>query len=662
MGAHRMCGIVGIAGRHEQQWIQRMNAMIIHRGPDDCGEYQSPDGLVSLAMRRLSIIDLHSGHQPMHNEDNTIWIVLNGEIFNAPEIRPWLVERGHQFTTSNSDTEVLLHLYEEKGTALLEDLNGMFAFVLHDQKRNLLFGARDRMGIKPLYYWSSNGRLAFASELKSILSLPFIEREIDQQSLFHYMTLLYVPDDSSIMEGVHRLPPAHSFVYDLKSQQFTLQKYWQPRFEAVEHRSEDDWAKFLRLELSFAVKRWTLSDVPIACSLSGGLDSSSIVGLLAELGYPRIKTYSLGFAGEGEESWNETDLARQVARRWGTEHHEIVLKPEELLSDLVSMVWYLDEPYGGGLPSWYVFREMGRDVKVGLTGTGGDELFGNYGKFRIYETQQLVRAILALRQWSKRSVDSLANFITPFAALTNQIPAACHWIGRGRLLSQLPQILKEPFGRNYYANFDYFSDQSKRADVLQVHNGTLQNTASYLQKLYDNSGAQDVRNGLAAVDFRTQLAEEFLFMTDRFSMAHSLEARVPFLDHILVEKVLSIPSSVRTKDGDLKYLFKRAIADLLPGELLTARKRGFVIPITLWLRRELRPLVERLLNPKRLERQGLFHSKFYNLFVLPHLEGQADFTAQVWAALMFQLWHVVFIEKKQNEAPQYDWHAIAEID
>ena len=229
-------------------------------------------------------------------------------------------------------------------------------------------------------------------------------------------------------------------------------------------------------------------------------------------------------------------------------------------------------------------------------------------------------------------------------------------------MSQLPQILKEPFGRNYYANFDYFSDQSKRASVLQVQNGTLQDTSSYLQNLYDDSGTQDVRNGLAAVDFRTQLAEEFLFMTDRFSMAHSLEARVPYLDHVLVEKVFSIPSSMRTKDGDLKYLFKRAIADLLPSELLTARKRGFVIPIQLWLRRELRPLVEQLLNPSRLDQQGLFHSKFYNLFVLPHLEGQADFTGQVWAALMFQLWHVVFIEQRQNEAPAYDWRAIAAID
>ena len=249
----------------------------------------------------------------------------------------------------------------------------------------------------------------------------------------------------------------------------------------------------------------------------------------------------------------------------------------------------------------------------------------------------------------------LANFISPLTAPTNQISPTWHLIGRGRLLSRLPQILSEPFGRYYYANFEYFSDQLKRDKVLRLQNGNLQNTSSYLQKLYDYSEARDVRNGLAAVDFRTQLAEEFLFMTDRFSMAHSLEARVPFLDHTLVENVFRISSSVRTKNGDLKYLFKRAIADLLPSDLLTARKRGFVIPVQLWLRRELRPLAERLLHPQRLHQQGLFSPKFYDSFVRPHLQGRADFTWQVWAALMFQLWHVVYIEQKQAETPTYRW-------
>ena len=210
------------------------------------------------------------------------------------------------------------------------------------------------------------------------------------------MTLLYVPDEASIIKGVNRLPPAHSFVYDLNRRQLTLKKYWQLRFDAEEERSEDEWGELLRVELSGAVRRWSLSDVPIACSLSGGLDSSAVVGLLAEAGHSRIKTYSLGFSGEAEQQWNEIDLARQVAQRWGTDHHEIILEPKELLSDLAAMVWHLDEPYGGGLPSWYVFKEMSRDVKVGLTGTGGDELFGNYGKFKTYESSKLLRASLAL--------------------------------------------------------------------------------------------------------------------------------------------------------------------------------------------------------------------------------------------------------------------------
>lgn len=655
-----MCGIVGIVGKHEREWVHRMNSTIQHRGPDDGGYYQSPDESVSLAMRRLSILDLQGGHQPMPNDDRTVWIVFNGEIYNSPDLRRRLEERGHQFITVNSDTEVLLHLYLEKGSALLEDVNGMFSFVIHDQKRRLLFGARDRMGIKPLYYWKADGRFAFASELKALLSLPLISRAVDRQSLFHYMTLLYVPDEASMIQGLRRIPPAHSFTYDLCTQELKLRKYWQLKFDAEERRGADEWAEILRTELRAAVQRWTLSDVPLACSLSGGLDSTTIVGLLRELGYPKIRTYSLGFVGEGEEAWNEIDQARQVAQQWDTDHHEIILEPNELLSDLVNMVWYLDEPYGGGLPSWYVFREMARDVKVGLTGTGGDELFGNYGKFRIYEERPIVQSSLALRRWSGRASDLFAQGFDPIAALSNRFPKDWCLIGGGHLLSRLPDILRQPFGQYYYANYEYFSDEVKRASVLRVNNGDVQNTAGYLQRLYDLSKANDLRNGLAAVDFRTQLAEEFLSMTDRFSMAHSLEARVPFLDHVLVETVFRIPSSMRTQAGDLKYLFKMAIADLLPKQLLAGRKRGFVIPVKIWLRRELSPIVKRLLNPERLQQQGLFHEKFYGRFVKPHLEERADFTWQIWSALMFQIWHLVFIERHQTDRPAYDWEDIAQ--
>lgn len=653
-----MCGIVALAGRQEGEWISRMNGAIVHRGPDDQGIYRSPDHSVSLAMRRLSILDLDGGHQPMSDASGQVWIVFNGEIFNAPELRVQLEQQGHQFRTKNSDTEVLLQLYLEKGPALLDDLNGMFAFVVHDRRKNVLFGARDRMGIKPLYYWHQGGRLACASELKALLQLPIISRDIDPQSLFHYMTLLYVPDQASIMQGVFRLPPGHRFVYDLEQSLLRVEQYWRLNGLPVENRSENEWAELLRSELRSAVKRWTLSDVDIACSLSGGLDSSAIVGLLAELGCQKIKTYSLGFLGDQEHSWNEMDLARQVSQRWGTEHHEHFLEPRELLQDLLKMVWHLDEPYGGGLPAWYVFREMSKDVKVALTGTGGDELFGNYGKFRAYEEDSIVSATGSFRRRHQSGADALAQLFTPVAGLAKYIPALIPLIGKGRLFSKLPHMLSEAFGRHYYANFMYLSDEQKRQYVFQAVNSDMQDTSTYLQRVYDSSMAPDLRSGLAAVDFRTQLAEEFLFMTDRFSMAHSLEARVPFLDHLLVEKVFRIPSSVRTRSTDPKYLLKRAVGDLLPSNLLTAPKQGFVIPIQLWLRGELRPLAEHLLNPQRLKKQGLFQPQFYDHFVRPHLEGRATFTWQVWAALMFQLWHIVFIEGEKVEAPTYDWRSL----
>jgi asparagine synthase (glutamine-hydrolysing) len=633
-----------------------MSTLVKHRGPDDSGEYRDLEAQVALGMRRLSILDLEGGHQPMSNEDGSIWIVFNGEIYNSPDLRPQLEVNGHRFRTSHSDTEVLIHLYEDKQEAMLEDLNGMFAFVIYDKKRRKLFGTRDRFGIKPLYYIQQSGLFAFASELKSLLMLPFVHREIDLQSLFHYMTLLYVPDQASIIQGIGRVPPGHWFVYDLSNQKLIFQRYWQFDFRMVEHHSEEEWTELLRIELRKAVKRWTLSDVPIACSLSGGIDSPAIVSLLAEQGYSKIKTYSVGFVGEGEESWNEIHLARQVAQKWGTEHHEIFLKPDELLQDLVSMVWHLDEPYAGGLPSWYVFREMSKDVKVGLTGTGGDELFGNYGRSLKYEAKKLVQPVLMYRQWvGGRVVDRLAQSVSPFARLANHLPSSWRWIGQGRILSQLPQILSQPLGHEYYP---YMSDDLKRTRVLQVQNGSLQGTASYLQQLYDTSQAQDLRNGIAVIDFRTQLAEEFLFMTDRFSMAHSLEARVPFLDHALVEMVFRIPPCIRTSSQDIKYLLKRTVSDLLPSDLLTAPKHGFEIPIELWLRRKLRPLAERLLHPQRLRSQGIFRPEFYDYFVRPHLEEKASYTYQVWAALMFQLWYVLFVERKQIEAPAFDWQAL----
>jgi asparagine synthase (glutamine-hydrolysing) len=609
-----MCGIVGIAGRQDTSWVSVMNGLLAHRGPDDSGEFHDPETGVALAMQRLSILDTAGGRQPMGTGDGSLWIVHNGEIYNAPEIRPRLLAQGYEFRTSHSDTEVLLHLYHQKREEMLHELNGMFAFVIYDKVRRRLFGARDRAGIKPLYYVAQAGRFAFASELKALLLLPGLGREIDPASLFHYMSLLYVPGEASIFREVRRIPPAHSFTYDLDTRALTIRPYWDLDVRHTEQRSEEEWAALLRTELRAAVRRWMLSDVPVGCSLSGGLDSSTIVGLLGEMG-GKVKTYSLGFAGPGEQAWNELPLARQVAERWGTEHHELVLEPEDLLRDLVRMVWHLDEPYGGGLPSWYVFQFMRKDVTVGLTGTGGDEVFGNYGKFMTFEGSLLGRLGI-----DRRRVPRLDRYVN-----------------------------------TWY----YLADATKRRAVLQdAVAGDAPPTAALLNGLARACGAGHIRDAIAYVDFKTQLVDEFLSMTDRFSMAHSLEARVPFLDHAFVELVFRVPAALRTRGDDPKYLLKKAVGDLLPPALLRAKKRGFVIPITLWLRNQLRPLVESLLAPERLSRQGIFRREFYPRFVLPHLDGRADHTWQVWAAVMFQLWHLVFIEEKAVSAPSFSWRDI----
>lgn len=611
-----MCGIVGIQGRQEPGWIEQMNTTILHRGPDDAGYYHDTEHQLALGMRRLSIIDFAGGHQPMTTQDGRFTIVFNGEIYNAPELRESLKKDGLIFQTDHSDTEVLLNLFARDGEAALRQLNGMFAFAVFDRDKQRLVLARDRFGIKPLYYADIVGRFLFSSELKSLLVLPIVERQLDRQSLFHYMSLMYVPGKQSILSGVQRLPAGHVLTYGLKDRRSTIREWWKPEFREVHGKTRQDWTIELRESLDAAVNRWSLADVPVGCSLSGGLDSTSIVGLLAKSG-KKVSTYSLGFTGNDEQDWNELPLARSVARKWGTDHHELVLEPDVLLNDLVAMVWHLDEPYGGGLPSWTVFKFMSRDVKVGMTGTGGDELFGNYGKWSELEggwPRHLFRRAVTCKRFEDAFID----------------------------------------------RFYYLSDREKRDVVFAKSAQEAERTADALYRYFEAAPTQELRNRVAFTDMATQLPEEFLMMTDRFSMAHSLEARTPFLDHEFVDLALSVPSSLRTRRGDLKGLLRRVVADLLPSDVRRAPKKGFVIPLKLWLRGPLRPLVEVLLNPERLKAQGIYRPEFYAAFVRPHFDGTADHTQIVWGALMFQLWHQIFIERSAVDRPTYDWKALVQ--
>jgi asparagine synthase (glutamine-hydrolysing) len=588
-----MCGIVGVTHGDDLPYIADMADRIYHRGPDDYGEYTDAEAGVGLAMRRLSIVDIAGGRQPMSNEDGSLWIVFNGEIYNAPQLRASLEGR-HQFQTDHSDTEVLVHLYEDEGPALLSKLNGMFAFVIYDRRRRLLFGARDRVGIKPLYYTHQASRFAFASELKSLQALPWLSGEVDLESLYHYVSLQFVPAPGSIQRHVRKLPAGHSFLYRLDDGTLSVSRYWQLQVRPDRSRSRTDWIAAVRAELARSVARQTLSDVPIACSLSGGLDSSAITALLSQCQRGPVKTYSLGFAGPGEEAHNELDLARAVARKWGTEHREVIVESRHLLTDLDRMVWHLDEPYAGGLPSWYVFESIGRECKVALTGTGGDELFGNYAKWRIHER-----------------------------------PAWYRWLRTCR------DAWRYPLGHCYHR---YLSDGAK--DGLIFNSSRPANgTEALLEESWLQSGACSPRDAVACVDFALQLPEEFLTVTDRFSMAHAVEARVPFLDHELIELAFAIPPDIRTGPADdPKRLLREIVADLLPTALHTAPKRGFVLPLSHWLRGPLHDMVGDLLGPAALRQQGVFAPQLWDRIIAPHLAGRMEATQQVWTLLMFQLW------------------------
>jgi asparagine synthase (glutamine-hydrolysing) len=601
-----MCGIAGLHGPQEDGWIAAMSGRLRHRGPDGDGVFQDREAGLALAMRRLAIIDLAGGAQPMSSPDGRCTLVYNGEIYNAPALRAALEAKGERFATDHSDTELLLRLLMREGKAALPRLNGMFGFAFYDRAAGTLLLARDRFGIKPLYWTRAGGRFAFASELKALLALPFLDRQVDRESLWHYMSLMYVPGRSTILAGIERLGPGECLTWRLADREATIERWWRPTIRPDTATPAAEWPERLREGLRAAVKRWSLADVPIACSLSGGLDSSSIVGLLAEAG-AAPRTFSLGFAGTGEADWNELPLARAVAQRWETRHEELVLDPESLLDELVAMVWHLDEPYGGGLPSWSVFKIMAREVKVGMTGTGGDELFGNYAKWRQLEGGPVARLL------GRDEVDA-ARFESGF------------------------------FGRFYY-----LSEAEKRDRVVAAP-PEGPGTAAFLYERY-RSATGTIRDRVAVTDIETQLAEEFLMMTDRFSMAHSLEARTPFLDAEFADLALSVPASLRTSRADPKGLLRRAVAPLLPEAVRRAPKRGFVIPLKLWLRGKLRPLAERLLAPRRLAEQGIFQREFHDTFLRPHLDGAADHTSRIWAAIMFQLWHLVFIE--HNGVPDF---------
>ena len=617
-----MCGIAGIfsvSGRPVLTGeVKVMCDAIRHRGPDDDGYLVL--GRVGLGMRRLSIIDLATGHQPIRNEDGTVWVVMNGEIYNYRQLRADLERRGHRFYTT-TDTEVVVHLYEEFGGECVHRLRGMFGLAVWDERRQSLFLARDRLGIKPLYYAEADGRLLFASELKSILALPEVERELNWSSVNHLFTSLSTPSTESIVAGVHKLPPGHSLTLRADGTR-KLVRYWEVEFRPDHGKSEEDFVEQLRGMLEESVDMHLISDVPLGAFLSGGLDSSAVVAFMARRSDRPVKTFSIGFR---ERAFDESSAARVVAEQFGTEHTELILQPDvESLTD--DIVWYLDEPFGdsSAIPTYMVSKLAADQVKVVLSGDGGDELFAGYDRYLVEQKERRYEYAPA----PLRRVLGLIGDSMPEGAKGRNFLRHVALSGSARYLDSCTL---------------FKADQKRRLFRPEVvrrigSHDPWREAHAFLKRLDG-----DWLSTLQHWDLQNYLPLDILTKVDRMSMAHSLEARVPLLDHKLVEFAATIPPQFRLRDGETKSIFKRAMRGILPDGIIDRPKHGFAVPLGAWFRGRLGNFARELLLPMGSPRQEVFDHGYVAQLLDMHERGR-DFNLQLWTLISFELWCRRFLD------------------
>jgi len=612
-----------------------MNDALVHRGPDDAGVWlRNGAPQVALGMRRLSIIDLSTGHQPIANEDETCWIVFNGEIYNHAALRAELEAAGHVFRT-RSDTEAILHAYEEWGADCLRRLRGMFAFAIWDERAGRLFLARDHVGIKPLYWTEAGGRFLFASEIKALLQAPEVPRVVDREALHHYLTYLYVPAPLSMFAGIHQLPPGHHMTWERGC--VTVEEWWGGPAGMLTGEEGPP----VSLEAAWEVLRDSvaahmIADVPLGAFLSGGLDSTLIVAAMTELMDRPVTTFSIGFQSAG--LYNELPFARQIAAHFRTEHHEFDVRADAV-SALPEIVRHLDEPLADAtvLPSYFLAELARRHVTVALTGTGGDELFGGY---RRYYGDAMARRW----QWLPRPLRN--QVLLPALRL---VPAS----GDTRLgdASRLAQKFLEPLDLapepRYLAWNAFFSEQAKR-DLYANGAGPLPDSAAPMLPHFERVRHRPFPDRAMFVDLKSYLPGDPLCLTDRTTMAHSLEARVPFVDAPVMEFAARVPLSQKLEGQTTKVLLRRLLAGRVPDEIWKRPKRGFGTPIDLWLRGELAGLADRLLAPDLLRERGYFRPEYVQWLRDQHAAGKRDFSQHLWALLIFELWHRTFIDSNHS--------------
>jgi asparagine synthase (glutamine-hydrolysing) len=624
-----MCGIAGFAdsspftprrGDADVALVHRMCDVIRHRGPDDEGLHVEAG--VGLGMRRLSIIDLSTGRQPIPNEDQTVWVVFNGEIYNYRELRAELERHGHRFHTS-SDTETIVHAYEEWGEDCFARLRGMFGIALWDREERTLLLARDRAGIKPLHFTEHRGRLYFGSELKSLLAAGAVDGEIDIASLDHFFTFLYTPRDRSIFKGVRKLPPGH--VLRWRDGRATVFPFWQIGATETFSGGEQEAALRLREALGDAVRSHMMSDVPLGAFLSGGVDSSAVVGLMAEASDRPVQTFSIGF---DVAEFDELEHARAVATHFGTDHHEFVVKPDGL-SILDRLIEHFDEPFAdsSAIPTWYVSEVARRHVTVVLSGDGGDELFGGYDRYLPHpRVERFDRLPVPGRQ-------ALAGAVWPL--LPHGVPGK----------NFLRHVARDDNGR-YIDSISLFHDDEKRAlfsaDVrAALGRGSAQ---AALATHFDRFRELSPHSRMMRFDFETYLPEDVLTKVDRMSMAHSIESRVPLLDNEVIDLAASLPASMKIRNGRRKHILKEAIKGLVPDHILDRKKQGFGVPLGVWFRGGLTDVFADVLGSSRTRQRGYFQQPFVDRIVHEHLSGRRDHTLQLWQLLVFELWHRQYVD------------------
>ena len=628
-----MCGICGITYFDTQRdvsdrLVKGMCDVIRHRGPDDEGWFTQRN--FGIGMRRLSIIDLVTGRQPISNEDSSIWIVFNGEIYNHLELRDDLIKKGHQFKTK-TDTEAIVHAYEEYGVDCPAKLNGMFGFAILDLNQQALFLARDRLGIKPLYYYHDDEKFAFGSELKSILQVPEVQREVDLEALDLFLTFEYIPSPHSIFKNIKKLPPGHTLL--LREGQVNIQKYWDLKFDEQE-RTEGELCEELRALLQDAVKIRLMSDVPLGAFLSGGIDSSAIVGLMSNVMDRPVETFSIGF---DDETYNESGYAKTIADHFKTKHHEFTIKPNalELTEQLIG---FLDEPFGDfSIFPTYLVSKMAREfVTVTLSGDGGDELFAGYDSYianRMGNTYSRIPGFLR-----KGMIEPLINRMPPTDKKKGLVNRAKRFVEGMRLPEDLAHVRWMIFLQEIEKERLY--SQSVKSELNDL------DTYSFIRKHFRSSGTQDKLNQQLYVDIKSYMVDDILVKVDRMSMAASLEARVPFLDHRFVEFTARISSEYKLKGKDTKYILKSAMKDLLPMQILNRGKEGFSIPIKNWLKHELKDLMLDTLNSSKIRREGFFQADYVDQLVNDHLSGKENHSHRLWAMIVFGIWQDVYLREE----------------